>query len=243
MKQGHNKHKKSPIADMMEGADYNRKLDLMLKMSLVESTLAEASFRDKPGFGSAYAQAARKSTFGNIGAGAMRDPSDPVRVKADRAIANRERGLASQGKYYGAKMAAAKAASPAPAPDVEKMKAELANLVIRFNDLGGDSYRYADRMTDRDREAEAVHRSIRMLQSAIQRAEQGVAENAEYDDEAGMADNNIETMKRAIQGLDNLIQSGDNLPEWCQEKIAVSKSMLVAVWDYMASEEQSTNKK
>ena len=60
--------------------------------------------------------------------------------------------------------------------------------------------------------------------------------NAEYDDEAGMADNNIETMKRAVQGLDDLISTGDNLPEWCQEKIAVSKSMLVAVWDYMQSE-------
>ena len=51
-----------------------------------------------------------------------------------------------------------------------------------------------------------------------------------------MADNNIETMKRAVQGLDDLISSGDNLPEWCQEKIAISKSMLVAVWDYMQSE-------
>jgi hypothetical protein len=61
--------------------------------------------------------------------------------------------------------------------------------------------------------------------------------NAEYDDEAGMADNNLETLKRAVQGLDDLISAGDNLPEWCQEKIAVSKSMLVAVWDYMQSEE------
>jgi hypothetical protein len=61
--------------------------------------------------------------------------------------------------------------------------------------------------------------------------------NGEYDDEAGMADNNIETMKRAVDGLDNLIHAGDNLPEWCQEKIAVAKSMLVTVWDYMASEE------
>lgn len=66
----------------------------------------------------------------------------------------------------------------------------------------------------------------------------GVAEDEEYDDEAGMADNNIETMKRAVDGLDNLIHKGDNLPEWCQEKIAVAKSMLVTVWDYMASEEQ-----
>jgi hypothetical protein len=62
--------------------------------------------------------------------------------------------------------------------------------------------------------------------------------NGEYDDEAGMADNNLETMKRAVAGIDNVIHSGDNLPEWCQEKIAVAKSMLVAVWDYMESEER-----
>ena len=63
--------------------------------------------------------------------------------------------------------------------------------------------------------------------------------NPEYDDEAGMADNNLETLERAVEGIDDLIQSGDNLPEWCQEKIAVAKSMLVAVWDYMYSEEAS----
>ena len=69
---------------------------------------------------------------------------------------------------------------------------------------------------------------------------ESVAEgNPEYDDEAGMADNNLETLKRAVVGLDNLIQPGTNLPEWCQEKIAVAKSMLVAVWDYMQSEEHS----
>ena len=63
--------------------------------------------------------------------------------------------------------------------------------------------------------------------------------NAEYDDEAGMADNNLQTLARAVEGIDDLIQTGDNLPEWCQEKIAVAKSMLVAVWDYMYSEEAS----
>ena len=61
--------------------------------------------------------------------------------------------------------------------------------------------------------------------------------NAEYDDEAGMADNNLETLKRAVQGIDDCIQPGDNLPEWCQEKIAQAKGMLVGVWDYMRSEQ------
>jgi hypothetical protein len=71
--------------------------------------------------------------------------------------------------------------------------------------------------------------------------QQGMAEdrNPEYDDEAGMADNNLETLDRAVEGIDRLIDSGDNLPEWCQEKIAVAKSMLVSVWDYMYSEEAS----
>mgnify|MGYP003650700914 CR=1 FL=1 len=69
----------------------------------------------------------------------------------------------------------------------------------------------------------------------------GEGSNPEYDDEAGMADNNLETMKRAVQGIDNIIHAGDNLPEWVQEKIAVAKSMLVTVWDYMASEESRNN--
>jgi hypothetical protein len=63
-------------------------------------------------------------------------------------------------------------------------------------------------------------------------------DNQEYNDEAGMADNNLETLRRAVDGIDDVISEGDNLPEWCQEKIAVAKSMLVTVWDYMKSEEQ-----
>ena len=61
--------------------------------------------------------------------------------------------------------------------------------------------------------------------------------NAEYDDEAGMADNNLETLRRAVDGIDELINPGDNLPEWCQEKIAKAEQMLVGVWDYMQSEQ------
>lgn len=62
-------------------------------------------------------------------------------------------------------------------------------------------------------------------------------DSEEYNDEAGSADNNLETLERAVDGIDELIQAGDNLPEWCQEKIAIAKSMLVNVWDYMKSEE------
>lgn len=81
--------------------------------------------------------------------------------------------------------------------------------------------------------------AINMKNKGKKPKNEGMAEdsNPEYDDEAGMADNNLETMKRAVMGLDELIQPGDNLPEWCQEKLAVAKYILVTVWDYMKSEE------
>jgi len=87
--------------------------------------------------------------------------------------------------------------------------------------------------------------SVEKAQELLKNMQEGVAGkkpvdedyNPEYDDEAGMADNNLETMRRAVEGIDDLIDSGDNLPEWCQEKIAVAKSMLVSVWDYMRSEQ------
>lgn len=80
-------------------------------------------------------------------------------------------------------------------------------------------------------------RESKRYYSPIKVDEQGY--NAEYDDEAGMADNNLKTLARAVEGIDDVISAGDNLPEWCQEKIAVAKSMLVAVWDYMKSEENT----
>jgi hypothetical protein len=88
---------------------------------------------------------------------------------------------------------------------------------------------------------EAANPAQQAAIAIAKKKEAGVDENynPEYDDEAGMADNNLETLQRAVEGIDDLIQSGDNLPEWCQEKIAVAKSMLVAVWDYMYSEEAS----
>jgi hypothetical protein len=81
--------------------------------------------------------------------------------------------------------------------------------------------------------------SIEKAQELLNNMKEGVAEeyNPEYDDEAGMADNNLSTLRRAVDGLDDLIDTGDNLPEWCQEKIAVAKSMLVTVWNYMESED------
>jgi hypothetical protein len=67
---------------------------------------------------------------------------------------------------------------------------------------------------------------------------QEVAENfdAEYDDEAGMAHNSLGTIHRATVGLAKVISEGDNLPEWCQEKLSLAEDYLVTVWDYIQSE-------
>jgi hypothetical protein len=63
-----------------------------------------------------------------------------------------------------------------------------------------------------------------------------IKENAEYDDEAGMAQGNLYTIAKAAQGLIDTIDDHDNLPEWAQEKIAKSEGMLVGVWNYLQSQ-------
>ena len=72
------------------------------------------------------------------------------------------------------------------------------------------------------------------------RMKNGVEEDfdsAEYDDEAGMSHNSLHTIMRATKGLEEVIQQGDNLPEWCQEKLSIAEDYLVTVWDYLQSEQ------
>ena len=60
----------------------------------------------------------------------------------------------------------------------------------------------------------------------------------EYNDEAGMVKNNLHTIVRVSKGLDKATGSNENFPEWAQEKIAVAKSMLVGVMDYIVSQHE-----
>lgn len=59
---------------------------------------------------------------------------------------------------------------------------------------------------------------------------------SEYNDEAGMVDSNLETIKRAAEELDQALRGDENMAEWAQEKIAVVKSMIVTVKDYVISQ-------
>ena len=74
--------------------------------------------------------------------------------------------------------------------------------------------------------------------------DQGVKEDDEYDDESGMAKSGLQTMSRAVSGLMDTIQEGDNLPEWAQQKLSLAEDYLTTVWDYLLSQkEQGTDPK
>ena len=67
----------------------------------------------------------------------------------------------------------------------------------------------------------------------------GIMENnAEYDDESGMAHTDLHTIIRAAEGLLDTIDDNENLPEWVQEKIAKVEDMIVSSWDYLKSQEE-----
>jgi hypothetical protein len=63
-------------------------------------------------------------------------------------------------------------------------------------------------------------------------------DSAEYNDEAGMAKTNLVTTIRVSLELAKHVNDNDNLPEWCQEKLAVAKGMIVAVGDYIISQKK-----
>ena len=61
----------------------------------------------------------------------------------------------------------------------------------------------------------------------------------EYNDEAGMFKNDLQTIQRVSTHLEKAIYDDENLPEWCQAKIAQAKGMVVAVMDYMISQHEN----
>ena len=63
----------------------------------------------------------------------------------------------------------------------------------------------------------------------------------EYNDEAGMAKSNLHTIIRSAEELEQLIHDNENMAEWAQEKLAVVKSMIVTVKDYIASEHEKSS--
>jgi 3-hydroxyisobutyrate dehydrogenase-like beta-hydroxyacid dehydrogenase len=63
------------------------------------------------------------------------------------------------------------------------------------------------------------------------------SDSEEYNDEATMVESNLESIRRAADCIDQMINDKDNVAEWAQEKIAVTKSMLNSVCDYLKSKQ------
>jgi hypothetical protein len=76
-------------------------------------------------------------------------------------------------------------------------------------------------------------------------------DRGEYDQEGSMAKDDIKTIVRHAQALEQILSDNDNLPEWVQAKLAKIEGMMTAVDDYMQNQqsgdmpmdEESTNKR
>jgi hypothetical protein len=60
----------------------------------------------------------------------------------------------------------------------------------------------------------------------------------EYNDEVGSVVTNLHTIRRMCDVLQKNLEADDNMAEWAQEKIAVTKSMIVTVTDYILSQKE-----
>jgi hypothetical protein len=176
------------------------------------------------------------------------EESAPPGAKAERMVKHIKKGYAKDGKLSDKEKSIAYATAwKAHNKGVTESSQRVDSLVtdalkiMRGSEASDAVAALKTVLGDREYNSRRGFYNFYVRQLMDMSGQQGVAEgfNGEYDDEAGMVENNLETLDRAVEGLDDLINSGDNLPEWCQEKIAVAKSMLVSVWDYMYSEEAS----
>jgi hypothetical protein len=62
-----------------------------------------------------------------------------------------------------------------------------------------------------------------------------VTDRGEYDDEAGMAKDQLHTIVRHARELERALRDNENLPEWVQEKMGQIKGMMTSVTDYILS--------
>jgi hypothetical protein len=60
-------------------------------------------------------------------------------------------------------------------------------------------------------------------------------DDGEYNDEGGMALQQLKTAQGAINDLMQVIQADDNLPEWVQNKLTKAVDYMDSVRDYLTS--------
>jgi hypothetical protein len=94
-----------------------------------------------------------------------------------------------------------------------------------------------------DRKANAAAGKEPDVKSAVDRLDAQVNakegnEYNEYSDEVDMVENNLHTIVRCCKELAKALKPGENLPEWIEEKISMSKQNVVTALDYMLSQHE-----
>ena len=61
-------------------------------------------------------------------------------------------------------------------------------------------------------------------------------EDSDDYEESSMIKGNLYNMAQQAQEIHDIVEEGDDLPEWVQEKIAVASEMLDVIYDYLHAE-------
>ena len=65
-----------------------------------------------------------------------------------------------------------------------------------------------------------------------------IEDQGEYDEEGSMVKDNIHTIRRAIDELENCVGDNDNMPEWVEEKISQAKGMIQSASEYIQTQKE-----
>lgn len=109
---------------------------------------------------------------------------------------------------------------------------------MKQGDVKHKNKEYAEGLQAKLNVALAEAGSLAHMKKHHQKPKSEDVDQDEYSDEAGMAYGSLHTISRAANGLLDTIKEGDNLPEWCQEKISLAEDYLITVWDYLQSEKE-----
>jgi hypothetical protein len=176
------------------------------------------------------------------------DEAAPPGAKAERMVKHIKKGYAKDGRLSDKEKSIAyatawKAHNKGVTEGAQRVDSLVTDAlkIMRGSEASDAVAALKTVLGDREYNSRRGYYNFYVRQLMDMSGQQGMAEgfNGEYDDEAGMADNNLATLRKAVDGLDDIINRGDNLPEWCQEKIAVAENMLVTVWNYMQGEQES----
>jgi hypothetical protein len=95
---------------------------------------------------------------------------------------------------------------------------------------------------NKDVDPKAVQqRKLDLEQEAKHKGFKEAIDQDEYTNEADMVQNNLATIIRVAEELSSVLEANEDMAEWAQEKIAIVKSMIVTVTDYIISQHEQGN--